>query len=328
MPWFAAGPGKVSDSGGSPRRRELDPALLAEIRTLHFHVKKLADQGISGSYRSAFRGRGIEFEEVREYLPGMDIRSIDWKVTARSGTPYVKSYREERELTVMIAVDVSASTITGTRCQLRDTLLAKAGAVLTLIALANNDKVGLVTYSDSLETYHPPRKARSSVWRILHEVLTPGLYRRGTDLAGLCFFLNKVLKRKSIIFILSDFASPSSDFEHQLAVLTKRHDVTALWARDPVEFELPPRGLFRLRDPETGSETVVDCSNAAVRRKFSELMQNHEQSIRSAFRRRGVGVIELRTDQPFVYEMRRFFQGRTVPHGTGQRREQQAADGS
>jgi len=159
---------------------QLDVSTLNEIRKLHFETRRLATQGILGSYRSAFRGRGIEFEEVRNYYPCDDIRSIDWKVTARQGLPFVKSYREERELNVVIAVDVSASCRTGTRKQLKESLIAKVGAVLTLIALNNNDKVGLITYSDKLETYYPPRKSRGSVWRILHEVLNPRPLRQGT----------------------------------------------------------------------------------------------------------------------------------------------------
>jgi uncharacterized protein (DUF58 family) len=293
------------------KKAELDQQTLKEIRKLHFQTRRLADQSMTGSYRSAFRGRGIEFEEVREYIPGDDVRSIDWKVTARYGRPYVKSYREERELTVMIAVDVSASTLTGTRNQLRDDLIAKVGAVLALIALSNNDKVGLVTFSDRLETYHPPRKARGAVWRILHEVLVPGVYRPQTDLAGLFSFLSNVLKKRAVVFVLSDFLG--QDFETPMASLAKRHDLTAILASDPVDFELPQSGLVNLRDPETGQVVLLDTSCEATRELYRKATWLVHEKLLVLFRKHAVGVIELQTDEPFVPELRRYFkEKRTV----------------
>lgn len=295
------------------KKTELDPSLLAEVRRLFFQTRFLAEQGLAGAYKSAFRGRGIEFEEVREYVPGDDIRSIDWKVTARSRRPFVKNYREERELTVMIAVDVSGSMRTGTRAQLREELIAKIGALLTLIALNNNDHVGLVTYSNRVETYHPPRKARSAVWRILHEVLSPGPGTPRTDIAGLCSFLSNVLKRSSIVFLLSDFLD--QQFEHSLALLARRHDVTAIRVQDPAEFQVPSAELIAVRDPETGNGAIIDTASTAVRRAFKDAAERFREEQRSVFRRNRVGLIDLRTDQPFIDPVKRYFYLRKLnPH--------------
>lgn len=290
------------------KETKLDPRTIQEIKKLHFQTRRLADRGIVGSYRSAFRGTGIEFEEVREYSPGDEIRSIDWKVTARSGKPYVKSYREERELSVIIAVDVSASTLTGTQRQLRDTLIAKIGAILTLTALINNDKVGLITYSDRLETYHPPRKARSAVWRILHEVLEPRGYRPCTDLGGLFSFMNGVLKKRAIVFVISDFLD--ENYEKPLQALTKRHDVTAIIITDPADFDLPEASLVRVHDPESGVTSLLDTSDPKTRIEYQDNAGVLHSRLNSIFRKHGVGILELRTDKPFIYALREFFDNR------------------
>lgn len=287
----------------------LTAELLKEVRNLHFHTRHLADQGVAGRYRSAFRGRGIEFEEVREYVPGDDVRLIDWKVTARTSRAYVKSFREERELTVMIAVDVSASSLTGTRRQMREALSARIGALLTLIAVRNNDKVGLVTFSDRIETYHPPRKARSAVWRILHEVLIPRAHQPGTDLAAVLSFLSTVLKRKAIVFVISDFIA--QDFEREIAVLGKRHDVTAVLINDPADFVLPPVGMINMADPETGEVVGVDTSDKSFRLAYEERSASRRALLLRQFRKHGISWIELRTDRPFINDFKRYFDKRS-----------------
>lgn len=318
MPITGPGSPRTPASSGAPNTtgavrtsapRQLPPEILQEVKKLHFHTRRLADQGLRGSYRSAFRGQGIEFEEVREYVPGDDVRSIDWKVTARSQKAFVKSYREERELTVLLAVDVSASTMTGSKQQLRETLLAKVGAVLTFIALANNDKVGLVTFSDRIEQYHPPRKARSAVWRILHEVLTPQAHGSKTALPDAIAFMNRVLKRKSIIFILSDFFDRS--YELPLATLAKRHDVTAVVVRDPLDFALPAGGLVQVRDAETGEERVVDLADATVRDEYAKRVQHSHQALSQTFASLGIDALQLRTDEEFMPKLRRYFHSRS-----------------
>ncbi len=292
------------------RTQTLDPALLAQVRRLVFQTRHLAEQGLGGQYRSAFRGRGIEFEELREYFPGDEIRSIDWKVTARSRKAFVKSYREERELTVMVAVDISASTRTGTTKLLREELIARVGAILTLIALNNNDNVGLVTYSDRVETFHPPRKARSAVWRILHDVLSPQGESARTDLAGLCSFLSRVLKRSSIVFVISDFFD--SGFSQELAILAKRHDVTAVVVRDPVDLALPALPLLKVSDPETGQVRLLDGSNAEVRQAYQEQSQEARDDLRQTLRRAQVGQLELSTAQEFIDQLKRYFYARKL----------------
>ncbi|MFN8392297.1 MAG: DUF58 domain-containing protein [Bdellovibrionota bacterium] len=294
------------------KHQALTPELLREVKRLHFQTRRLADQGVVGRYRSAFRGTGMEFEEVREYFPGDDIRSIDWKVTARSRKPFVKSYREERELTVMVAIDVSASTLTGTRGALRAAQIARAGAVLSLIALTNNDKVGLVTYSDRLESYHPPRKARSAVWRILHEVLAEiPSGQRQTDLAGLCSLLSNVLKRRAIIFVLSDFIADG--YEVALGTLARRHDVNAVVVADPADYELPDSGLTRIYDPESGETRLVDLGDTKLRADYRNLARERAKARDDIFRRHGVGTLSLQTDKPFMDELRRYFDRRSRP---------------
>ena len=288
----------------------LPKEVFAEIRRLHFQTRRLATEGLSGTYKSAFKGRGIEFEDVREYIPGDDVRTIDWKVTARSRSTYIKSYREERELTVMIALDISGSTMTGTRRQLKESLIARLGAVLALTALRNNDKVGLVTFSDVVSSYHPPRKARSAVWRILHEVLTPQVEHRGTDLPAVLTLLRRVLRRSSVVFIISDFASPP--YERELAMLAKRHDVNAFIISDPADLELPAAGLVTFTDPESGGTRIIDTGSAAVRREFSKLSDLRRQALIGAFMRLGIDHLDLKTNVPFSRDLRQFFDSKTA----------------
>lgn len=316
------------------RQGAISPEVLAEIRRLHFHTKRLANEGVVGQYRSVFRGRGVEFDEVREYQPGDDIRTIDWKVTARQHKPFVKMFREERELTVMIAVDVSSSTQTGTKTQLRERLLAQVGALLTLIALRNNDKVGLVTFDSQPVTYHPPRKARSAVWRILHEVLvrisqensrvipnnsgtsstssppSRSDTRSTTDLAAICRFLQNTLKRPAIIFLLSDFYAPP--FEQELSILNKKHDVTAFQVIDPFDSQLPSLGLIEVYDRESQTARIIDTSSATVRKLYRENNEKWQQSLRMLFLRHNIGHVLLNTDTPFMPAIANYFTSRSM----------------
>ena len=286
----------------------MEPELFAEIKRLHFQSRRLANDSTMGSYRSAFRGQGMEFEEVREYVPGDDIRSIDWKVTARTRTPHIKRYREERELTVVVAVDVSASTLCGTGNTLRESIIAKTAAVLTLIAQRNNDKVGLVTFSDRIEKYHPPRKARSAAWRILHEVMTPGEYNSKTNLAATCQFLSKVLNRHSIVFIISDFLD--DNYQDDLASLAAKHDLTAVRVRDAADLELPKVGIVSLIDPETGEETLIDTSSSKLRQLYKNESAGLLEESNKFLRQRGIGLIDLKTDGPFLPVIRKFFEAK------------------
>jgi uncharacterized protein (DUF58 family) len=212
----------------------LSPEIIAELKTLQITTKKLVTGSISGQYRSVFKGRGIEFEDLKNYQAGDDVRAIDWKVTARSQHPYVRTYREERELDVIVAVDISGSTTTGAQDKLKKDLIAQVGASLSLIALNNNDKIGLVTFSDRIEQYFPPRKARSAVWKIGQKVLTPQAQTQAQTKLDVVFnFLAKVLKKRAIIFVISDFLD--SGYEKSLVHLTKKHDVTAIVVETPIE---------------------------------------------------------------------------------------------
>lgn len=286
-------------------RSTLSAETLAQLRRLHFSTRRLANQSFAGQYRSAFRGHGLEFEEVREYLPGDEIRSIDWKVTARTGKPFIKSYREERELAVMIALDLSASTRTGTRNQLRESLIASVGAALTMIAYNNNDKVGLLTFSDAPVTYLPPRKARSCVWRILHETLARPPRHLTTNITANLRFLNTVLKRSSVIFIISDFFD--TGFDRELAILSRRHDVTAVTVNDPADRELPNAGLVTVAEPEGQKLHTVDTADPAVRAAYSSRTEKARTQLTKRLQQCGVDHLPLSTAGSFQDELHRYF---------------------
>ncbi len=290
----------------------LSPEFLAEIRRLQIQMRRNTHQSLAGEYRSTFRGSGMEFEEVREYVPGDEIRRIDWKVTARFQKPYVKSYREERELQVIIAVDVSPSTWTGTRSALRKDLLLKGAAALATIALTNGDKVGLLTFSDRVLRFRKPEKSRNATWRMLHEILGDELEAKHeaakTDVAGALQFLGQVLKRRAVIFLLSDFFA--ADYAEDFRLLTKRHDITAVTVRDPADFDLPRSGYTRLRDPESGEEVLVNCSRPRVRAKYRELALTREKARRESFNQIGLSSLEISTTDSLVRELVKYFRSR------------------
>ncbi len=293
----------------SPERPPLPAELIREIRQLHFQTRKHVDEGVVGRYRSAFRGTGMEFEEVREYLPGDDIRRIDWKVTARSGRPFVKSYREERELIVMLAVDLSASTHTATRGQTRAKVLARVGAALTMIALRNSDKVGLVTFSDKIDSYYPARKARGSVWRILHEVLAERDFsHKGTNYEEVFSFIQNVLKRRAIVFLLTDGLGKMNN--PALRSLAGRHDLTVVTVRDPADLTLPKAGLVRLTDPESGETQLIDTSNREVRERYELSAGKAAAETASYLNRYGAELLTVWTNKPFGAALRVYFEQR------------------
>ncbi|MCC6933061.1 MAG: DUF58 domain-containing protein [Deltaproteobacteria bacterium] len=290
---------------------KVTPRLLAELKGLHFATKKIAEAGIGGSYKSAFRGRGVEFEELREYQPGDDIRTIDWKVTARSRKPYIKRFHEEREINVVIAVDISGSTTTGTGTMIRRQLIAQVGAALTLIALNNNDRVGLATFAKDVISYYAPEKKRSAVWRVLHHVLASNAQRSAqTNLGGVFAFLSRVLKQRSVIFVISDFLN--SSFEKELATLSKRHDVTALIVSDPADYALPPVGLMSVLNPETGEITLIDTTSPKEQKEFSAQAIVRRSELRSIMLKNRISALELDTSKPFVPVLRSFFKARST----------------
>jgi uncharacterized protein (DUF58 family) len=282
--------------------------VIRRIRRIHIHSNYLVNDILAGEYESAFRGRGMEFEEVREYQPGDDVRDIDWNVTARMGHPYVKVYREERELTILLLVDVSGSGQFGSGAQLKNELSAELAAVLAYAAVKNNDKVGLIIFSDSIEKFIPPKKGRNHVWRVIREVLEHRPRSKKTDISAALDFLNRITSRRVIAFLISDFIA--GGYEKLLRVTNKKHDLIAVSIADPRERELPPVGLVELEDAETGETRLIDTGDAAFRREFSTAAVRRVSETRELFRRCSVDHIPLITDQPYINALMKFFRMR------------------
>jgi uncharacterized protein (DUF58 family) len=286
----------------------LSPELFQRIKALQIRTQRLVTEVMAGEYESAFRGRGMEFEEVREYQPGDDIRHIDWNVTARSGVPHVKQFREERELTVMLMVDVSSSGAFGSSSQLKSEVTAEIAAVLAYTAIHSNDRVGLIVFSDTVERYIPPKKGRAHVWRVIREILGFRPSRQGTDLEAALDFLNRVSRRAAVAFVLSDFYD--SGYEDRLRVAARRHDVTAITICDRREAELPPIGILELEDAESGEVVVVDTRDPDTIAGFEERARRHREELDELFRSAGVGEVRVRTDRPYIDDLVRYFHAR------------------
>ena len=286
--------------------------ILKEVRRIQILTSAIVNDVFAGQYHSAFKGLGMEFQEVREYQPGDDVRTIDWNVTARSGRPFVKRFREERELTVMLLVDVSASQDFGTRKELKSHLVARLAATLAFSAIKNNDKVGLLQFTDRVEQFVPARKGTRHVLRVIRELLYHTPRGRGTDVQAALDHLDRVLDRRAVVFLISDFESP--DFSPSLRIIRRRHDLIPVWVRDPREAALPPVRYIELLDPETGEQCLVDTSTRAFRRRFSELADARRTDLLSVFRRVGVDLVEVTTGESFVEPLTRFF------HQRGRRR--------
>jgi uncharacterized protein (DUF58 family) len=287
--------------------------VLRQVRLIELRTKGLVDNVFGGEYQSVFRGQGIEFAEVREYQPGDDVRTIDWNVTARMGEPFVKQYVEERELTLMLLVDVSGSEQFGTRARFKAELAAEIGAVIALSAATNNDRTGLLIFTDRVEHSVPPKKGRRHALRLIRDVLAFRPAGRGTDLAGALDFAGRVLPHRAIVFVLSDFQLADEDdaaFDRTLRVVSRRHDVVAVKISDPRELELPDAGLLRLRDPETGEIRVVDTGSREVRQRFRAASLAREAAMRRRFRRLGGDEIEVASDQPSAPPLLAFFERR------------------
>jgi uncharacterized protein (DUF58 family) len=281
---------------------------LQKIKKIHIRTNYLVNDIFAGEYESAFRGRGMEFQEVREYTPGDDIRDIDWNVTARMGHPYIKLYREERELTIMLLVDVSSSGLFGTVRQLKNELAAELTSVIAFAAIKSNDKVGLVIFSDHVEKYIPPKKGRSHVWRVIKEVLAHRPRAAGTDIVAALNYLNTVCRRRAVVFVISDFIAHG--YEHALRVTNKKHDVIAIHIADPRERELPNVGILALEDAETGDTLLVDTSDEKVRNAYRALSKKKDEQRVAAFRAGRIDYIDIRTDTPYVDTLLHFFRMR------------------
>jgi uncharacterized protein (DUF58 family) len=282
--------------------------LLQKIKQIDIKSKYLATEVFAGEYESAFRGRGMEFEEVREYHWGDDIRSIDWNVTARMGNPYVKIFREERELSVVFLVDASASQDFGTRQRLKREISAEVAALLAYAAIKSNDKVGLITFTNRIEKFIPPKKGSSHVWQVIKEILTFQPTERGTQLQGALEFLVKVLPRRCVCFVISDFISP--DFQKALGIASRKHDIISLVLSDPAEEKIPPLGWICLRDPETGSEEWIDSRSSNFRDRFYRMGEERVAQLFSLFQSLGIDACRIQTDQDYVTPLLKLFRVR------------------
>lgn len=284
--------------------------LLKKIRRIQIRTSHVANDMLAGQYHSAFKGRGMEFEEVREYSPGDDVRTIDWNVTARQGRPFVKRFREERELTVMLLVDVSGSHAFGTAGQLKRDLAAEVGATLAFSAIKNNDKVGMIGFSDRIEKYVKPDQGTRHVLRVIRELLTMRTTGKGTDVTAALNHLNRVLTRRAVVFLVSDFQD--SDYEQALRIARRRHDLIPITITDPREVELPKVRFIELVDAETGERVTVDSSSAAFRREYSRRARTAADDRRRLFRTMKADAIELTTGRSFVEPLTRFFRARNT----------------
>lgn len=288
----------------------ITPELLAQVRRLTIRSRRAVEEVFSGAYRSAFRGQGLEFAEVREYVAGDDIRSIDWNVTARAGRPFVKRYDEERELTVIVALDLSGSLAFGSRARAKRDAAAEAGALLALAAARNRDRVGLLLFTDRVELYLPPGKNRSRALRIARELLAFEPKGKGTDLAQAMGFLRRVLRRRAVVFLLSDWRAAA--FDRPLSLLARKHDVVALEVSDPLERDAPARGLFRVRDLETGATSWIDASSRAARGAWRASVARRAKELDQTLRRAGVPRLSLDADRPVAPVLIEFFERRAA----------------
>jgi len=267
----------------------------------------------SGDYKSSFKGRGIEFLDVREYLPGDDVRTIDWKVTARFGKPFVKKYAEERELVVILMVDASGSDRFGTRRRFKLEQAAQVAATLAFSAIRNNDKVGLIFFTDRIEKFVPPRKGRVHVLRLIRDILYFEPERKGTDAAQALEFLMHVLKRRAIVFLISDFMGPSFEpakFKRPLGIAARKHDLVVVSVSDPAEEELPRLGLVEVEDAETGQVATVDTNDPALRKRFKAHRERRQEEMQTLFRQLGVDRVAVSTAEDFTKKLHQFFQKR------------------
>jgi uncharacterized protein (DUF58 family) len=285
--------------------QERTAEILKKIRTLEIKTKGLVETVFAGDYHSVFKGRGMNFEDVREYQPGDEIRAIDWNVTARLGTAFVKKFTEERELTVMLIVDVSASGNFGSATQSKRELAAEVACLLAFSAIRNNDKVGLILFTDRVELFISPKKGRSHTLRLIREILFFEPAGRGTDPALALDYLNKVVTRRAVVFFISDFQAP--DFSHTLAVSGRRHDFIAVQIQDEREQVLPNVGIIRLEDAETGEQIEINTADRGTRTRFSDLADEKAHELSRTLRRNNIDAITLRTSEDYLPALRSFF---------------------
>jgi len=286
--------------------------LVKKIRYIQIYTSKAVNDVLAGEYHSVFKGQGMEFDEVRAYQPGDDIRTIDWNVTARTGHPYVKRYVEEREITVFFLVDLSASGSFGSREKLKNEIAAEFCALLAFSAIKNNDKVGLIVFTDVIELFIPPAKGTSHVLRLIRELLyfDPGKQRdrTGTDIALALDYLGRVMHKRGVIFLVSDFLD--QNFEKPLGVLARRHDLIGVTVSDPRESALPDVGLLEIQDAESGETIVIDTGSREVRNRYEQFAREKHERLSNLFKSFGVDHIQLFTDRDYVLDLVKFFRKR------------------
>jgi len=282
--------------------------ILRKVQRIQIVASRSVNDLLAGQYRSVFRGRGMEFDEVREYQPGDDIRTIDWNVTARSGAPFIKRFCEERELTVLFLLDVSASGAFGSGTQSKLELMVEMAAVLMFSALKNNDKVGLLLFDDEVRSFFPPRKGKSNVLRLIREMISAEPVPRETDLEAALQFLNRVQKRRAVVFVISDWQTHAP--QHALAVSNGRHDLVAITVSDPRERALPDVGFITFRDAETGEIIEVDTRHPRVRELFAKQSSQRKDELSTSLRRCGVDELAVSTTETYATSLKRFFESR------------------
>lgn len=284
--------------------------ILRQVRRIEIYTNRVVNETMAGRYESVFKGRGIEFDEVREYQPGDEIRTIDWNVTARTGRPYIKRFIEERELTVMLLVDLSRSTAFGSIRQLKSRLAAELCAVLAFSAIKNHDKIGLLLFTDRIERFIPPKKGVRHVLRVIREVLSFEPVGHGTDVRLALEYLGRVMRRKSVVFLVSDFCV-DDDVRAPLTVANRRHDVIAVHLVDPRQETLPPVGWVRLEDAETGQTVLLHSAHLATRQRYERWATERRRQLEEVWRAARMDVVEVRTDRPYVEPLVRFFRMRS-----------------
>lgn len=282
--------------------------LLKKIQTFHFKTKQLANDLFAGQYESAFKGRGIEFAEVREYQPGDDIRAIDWNVSARFGRPFVKVFQEERELTVMLLLDLSGSHLFGTKKRFKRELLAEVAGILAFLAIRTNDKVGAILFSSRVEKYIPPKKGASHVWQLIKEVLTYEPQDLSTNVGGVLTYLNSAVRRRAIVFLISDCMDDG--FEMSLRLTAKKHDLTVIRVSDPAEGDLPDVGLITVRDPETSQVALINTRSKRLRERWRTHRKAQERYLSELLTKARVDLVNLSTEGPIVEPLVRLFERR------------------
>lgn len=293
--------------------------MRSGMRQLEIRTRRMVNDSMAGAYHSVFKGRGMDFDEVREYSPGDEVRTIDWNVTARAGRAFVKKFTEERELTIFLVVDISASGNFGSGAMSKRDLAAELASVLAFSAIRNSDKVGLILYSDRVERYLPPKKGRRHVLRVVRDILYHEPQGRGTDTVKVLDVVNHVLHRRAVVFLISDFesskdpASASAELRRAARQTNRRHDLIAVHIEDPREKELPNVGIVALEDAESGEIVEINTARAAVRKRFKEISLARAARLKSDLRGEGIDTLQLQTDSPYIPALQRFFKSRGRP---------------